>query len=622
MKNLLLQHGIILLLILYALPLSAQRYELVWSDEFNANELDTETWNIWKGSAFNNELQCYTDQDKNIQLEDGKLMLTAQREQVQCANLLRSYSSGRISTDTLNAGWEYGRFEISAKMPAGTGFWPAFWLMPAKLIGWPRGGEIDIMEYRGNLVNETNAAIHYWREGCTGNSATCRVVEGQNLDTGLDLSADFNVYALEWTPSKLIWYFNEDPYFEIDLTTISAEYNPFTGPFYIILNLAVGGNYLPNPTPSTVFPQSFTIDYVRVFQDTNQKPEVDITTIDTTYAAGSPIEIKPTVIDTDGSIERVDYFLDGELIQSVNQSPFYAQLDPIIEGCYELQVVAYDNDSAASESHNQLVITIGEGCTNKAYESTPPVIPAIIPFWRYNHGGQNVAYFETTPLLNIGSTDDTVPRAFEGVDIMAVYHPDTDFAVFESVTGEWMRYEVESPESGPTDWIFSLASDINSSFDFEVNGVQVGSFNRIRTNGDPVERVLNNIELQEGLNDIKITTRIGNITWFTMDVSNSEPVSIDNLTDSEQPVDFLLLKSYPNPFNPSTVVQLELPESLEITLAVYALNGARILTLHQGLLPQGSHEFKVDMTSFSSGIYFAKVTSSQETQVLPITLLK
>ena len=622
MKNLILQCSIILLLFLISLPLSAQRYELVWSEEFNDSELDTDTWNIWKGSAFNNELQCYTDQDKNIQLQDGTLMLTAHREQVQCANLLRSYSSGRISTDTLNAGWEYGRFEISAKMPSGTGFWPAFWLMPAKLIGWPRGGEIDIMEYRGNLVNETNAAIHYWREGCSGNSATCRVVEGQNLDTRLDLSADFNIYALEWTPSKLIWYFNENPFYEVDLTTLSAEYNPFTGSFYIILNLAVGGNYLPNPTPSTVFPQAFSIDYVRVFQDTNQKPEVDVTTIDTIYAAGSSIQLTPSFTDPDGSIAKVDYYLDGELIQSVIESPFHAQLEPLIEGCYELSVIAYDNDGAASESHDPRFITVGEGCTNKAYESTPPVVPASIPFWRYNHGGQNVAYFETTPLLNMGSTDDEVPRAFEGVDIMKVDHPDTDFAVFESVSGEWMRFELESPEEGPTDWVFSLASDISSSFDVEINGIQVGSFNRIRTNGNPVEKTLQNIELLEGLNDIKVTTRIGNITWFTMEVSNSEPVSIDNPSDSEQPVEIMLLKSYPNPFNPSTIVQLELPESEEITLAVYALNGSRILTLHQGLLPQGSHEFKVDMTSFSSGVYFAKATSAENALVLPITLLK
>lgn len=622
MKNLILQCSIILLLFLISLPLSAQRYELVWSDEFNGSKLDTDTWNTWKGSAFNNELQCYTDQDKNIQLQDGMLMLTAHREQVQCANLLRSYSSGRISTDTLNAGWEHGRFEVRAKMPSGTGFWPAFWLMPAKLIGWPRGGEIDILEYRGNLVTETNAAIHYWREGCTGNSSTCRVVEEENLDTGIDLSATFNIYALEWTPSRLIWYFNEDPYFEVDLTTLSAEYNPFTGPFYIILNLAVGGNYLPNPTPSTVFPQAFSIDYVRVFQDTNQKPEVDVTTIDTIYAAGSSIQITPTFTDPDGSIERVDYYLDGELIQSVSESPFHARLEPLFEGCYELSVIAYDNDNAASESHDPRFITVGEGCTNKAYQSTPPIVPVTIPFWRYNHGGQNVAYFETTPLSNMGSTDDEVPRAFEGVDIMKFDHPDTDFAVFESVSGEWMRYELESLETGPTDWVFSLASNINSSFDVEINGVQVGSFNRIRTNGNPVEKTLQNIELLEGLNDIKVTTRIGNITWFTMEVSNSEPVSIDNPSDSEQPVEIMLLKSYPNPFNPSTIVQLELPESLEIILAVYALNGARILTLHHGLLPQGSHEFKVDMTSFSSGVYFAKVTSAENTQVLPITLLK
>lgn len=611
-----------LLLILCCTNLSvAQRYELVWSDEFDAQQLDRETWNVWRGSAFNNELQCYTDQEKNIKVQDGMLMLTAYREQVQCASLLRSYSSGRISTDTLNAGWEYGRFEIRAKMPAGTGFWPAFWLMPAKRIDWPKGGEIDILEFRGNILNETNGAIHYWRQNCVGNSATCRIIEEKTLDTGMDLSADFNIYAIEWTSDKLVWFFNDDPYFTVDLSSLSAEFDPFTGPFYIILNLAVGGSYLPNPTPTTQFPQSYIIDYVRVFQDVNEAPEVDLEQVNTRFGAGAHIQVTPSFNDPDGSVERVEYYLDGTLMQTSTDFPFSFQIDPLMEGCYNLSVVAYDNDGAPSTSEAETTLIIGEGCENNAYRYQPPTIPTLVPMWKYNHGGQNVAYFETTPLSNAGATlpDASIPRMFEAVDIRPIDHPDTEYVVFESVTGEWMRYSILSEYAGPVEISFTLLSDVNSSFDVDINGQSAGSFNRIRTSGQPVVRTLSNVNLLEGLNDIKVTTRIGNITWISMDLKPVEPVSIDRF---DIPDSFELLSVYPNPFNPETTIQVELPQSAEVMIELYNVSGRQLSTIHEGILNSGQHIFRLNMQSFASGIYFIKLSTEGVVKVQPVTLLK
>lgn len=617
-------HKLVPLFILFIIlvnQVQAQRYELVWSDEFESNQLDTETWNIWRGSAFNNELQCYTDQQKNISVSEGSLKLTAHRESIQCGSLLRSYSSGRISTDTLNAGWEYGKFEVRAKMPAGTGFWPAFWLMPARRIDWPKGGEIDILEYRGNLVNETNAAIHYWREGCVGNSATCRVFKEETLDTGLDLSQDFNLYTLEWTPERLVWLFNNEPYFEVDLRTLSAEFNPFTGPFYIILNLAVGGNYLPNPTPSTVFPQSYIIDYVRVYQDVNVAPEVDLTPIDTSFAAGQTILLNPGFMDPDGAVIRADYYIDGEFVGSVNETPFSLEIDPLIEGCYDVSVIATDNDGTQSTGGEPVTITVGEGCENKAFGNQAPIVPALIPMWQFNHGGQGVAYFETTPKVNLGTSDQSVPRVFDAVDLMAVDHSDTEFAVFESVSGEWMRYTVQSPSVGKANILFTVSSQVNSSFDVELNGESIGSFNRIRSGDQIVERLLSDVELLEGVNDIKVSTRIGNLTWFTMDITSSSPVSIDE-SDDLIPDSVELLSAYPNPFNPSTLLQIQLSESDDVRLELFNVSGSKLTELHQGLLPSGVHRLQLNMTNYASGIYFVRLTTRDDFKVLPITLLR
>lgn len=241
----------------------AQEYELVWSDEFDGDSIDTETWNFWEGTAYNNELQYYTSREKNAYVNEGKLYLVAHRENYEDNN----YTSARISTDSTKIGWEMGRFEARLKMPEGKGFWPAFWLMPIRNIGWPKGGEIDIMEYRGNEPYTTSGAIHFWRKDCEGNPLECRkfyVEEFSSSNT--KLSETFHTYALEWTEYELIWYFDDIEYQRIAFDEIEAEFNPFTGPFYIILNLAVGGDFLPNPDESTDFPQALTVDYVRVYK--------------------------------------------------------------------------------------------------------------------------------------------------------------------------------------------------------------------------------------------------------------------------------------------------------------------------------------------------------------------
>lgn len=241
----------------------SQDYELVWSDEFNGDSLETNSWNFWIGTAYNNELQYYTSQSKNAYIEDGKLHLEAHKEDY----MGRKYTSARISTDSTKIGWEQGRFEARLKMPEGKGFWPAFWLMPIRDIGWPKGGEIDIMEYRGNESYTTSGAIHFWRGGCENGTIECRKFLVEEFTTDREkLSEEFHTYALEWTDEELIWYFEDEVYQRIRYKEIETEFNPFSSPFYIILNLAVGGDFLPNPDESTEFPQAFVVDYVRVYQ--------------------------------------------------------------------------------------------------------------------------------------------------------------------------------------------------------------------------------------------------------------------------------------------------------------------------------------------------------------------
>jgi beta-glucanase (GH16 family) len=238
-------------------------YTLVWSEEFDGNELNTDTWIHWNGPAYNDELQYYTDRPENSYVEEGILHLVAHRESFGG----KEYTSARISTDSTSIGWQYGRFEARIRMPEGKGFWPAFWLMPMRDDGWPRGGEIDIMEFRGNEPYTTSAAVHFWTDGCNVTPWECReyISETHTVDE-TKLSESFNVYAVEWNETGLHWFLNDTEYLHVPFSEINARFEPFTTPFYIILNLAVGGNFLPNPDEFTEFPQSLEVDYVRVYK--------------------------------------------------------------------------------------------------------------------------------------------------------------------------------------------------------------------------------------------------------------------------------------------------------------------------------------------------------------------
>lgn len=238
-------------------------FELVWSDEFQGEDLDPDTWKPWIGPAYNYELQYYTDRDENIFLQDGKLHLQANRENYNGYK----YTSARISTDSTRIGWKKGRFEARMKMPEGIGFWPAFWLMPMNEPGWPKGGEINIMEHRSNEPNTTTGAIHFWENDCIGFNSQCmKYFVGSHVFSDGNLSDDFHLYALEWNDLGFIWYINDTAFLRVPFSSMDASAEAFLEPFYIILNLAVGGTFVENPDHTTEFPQSLEIDYVRIYE--------------------------------------------------------------------------------------------------------------------------------------------------------------------------------------------------------------------------------------------------------------------------------------------------------------------------------------------------------------------
>lgn len=236
--------------------------KLVWSDEFNYTGLpDSTKWSYDTGGHGwgNNEKQYYTQKrPENASVKNGELSITAIKEAFDGA----SYTSARLVSKN-KGDWKYGRFEIKAKMPKGRGLWPAIWMLPTdwKYGNWPESGEIDIMEHVGYLPDSVFGTVHtdaYNHSiGTQKGARTFRT----------DLSDVFHVYMLDWDEGEIRIYIDDELYFTCKNEKKTHREWPFDQRFYLLLNIAVGGNWGGTMgIDESVFPQTMEVDYVRVYQ--------------------------------------------------------------------------------------------------------------------------------------------------------------------------------------------------------------------------------------------------------------------------------------------------------------------------------------------------------------------
>jgi beta-glucanase (GH16 family) len=260
------------------LPLTgmgAAPWKLVWAEEFTQAGLpDKSSWIYEVGYIRNNELQFYTkERAENARVADGLLTIEGRKEQYPNPNYragadpkdrrraqFAEYTAASINTFT-KTNFLYGRIEVRAKLPQGKGVWPAIWMMGTNhnQAGWPKCGEINIMEFVGKEPGKVHATVHYFGEGkhqqMGGQLAVQRPWE------------DFHLYAVEWYPDRMDFYFDQQKYFTFPLDKVGTGLdNPFRKPHFLMLNLALGGAW-GGPMDDAVLPQKFQIDYVRYYQE-------------------------------------------------------------------------------------------------------------------------------------------------------------------------------------------------------------------------------------------------------------------------------------------------------------------------------------------------------------------
>ncbi len=281
-------------------PTDPLTYELIWSDEFdqNSRDLDMNNWNFETGYGENgwgnDEWQNYTSDSTNVHIENGNLVISA-----QCPSGVPGKRDGSVTSARINTkdkfSFKYGKVQARIKPPATNGMWPAFWMLGANFddIGWPQCGEIDIMEMSPLLFGEntTLCTVHWWDDDSESHTSF-----GENLQFVSPLTDDFHIFEVVWDEQRIVGKIDDIPYFVkvIDPVTMSE----FLNDFFLILNIAVGGNMGGAPDESTVWPQQMRVDWIRVYQPESDEEDIetfgiftDLTPVDAGLTVGLDAEI-------------------------------------------------------------------------------------------------------------------------------------------------------------------------------------------------------------------------------------------------------------------------------------------------------------------------------------------
>lgn len=384
--------------------LHAQDYKLVWSDEFS-NSISKD-WVFESGHGSNgwgnNELQYY--QKENARIENGQLVITAKKEDVSDA----SYTSVRMKTQGKKT-WRYGKIEARIKMPAFQGVWPAFWMLGDNIgnVGWPNCGEIDVMEHV-NTEQRTYGTVHY----TDGNQSYKHVGGNKEIDV-----TQYHTYTIDWDENRILWFVDNVQYHEFNIANNVDGTHEFHKPFFILLNMAIGGNWPGFSIDDSAFEAEMYVDYVRVYQK-----EEDVAVENPTssnlfeaeaYTAMSGVQ-KETTSDIDGG-QNVGFIDTGDWMS-------YSNIIVVLEdGDYKIEyrVASPNSDTMLSADLNAGSVQLGKLTIPNTggwqdwttISHTVSLNSGMYDFGIYaQKGGWNINWFKITRIENL-SLEDKIAKS-------------------------------------------------------------------------------------------------------------------------------------------------------------------------------------------------------------------
>ena len=673
--------ALLLVLLLLATPAVAQTYRLVWSDEFNGTTLDATKWEQMTGTGCpslcgwgNNELEYY--RPENTTVSGGLLTITAKAESYLGSN----YTSSRMRS-MFKGDWTNGRIEIRAKLPAGRGLWPAFWMLPTdNAYGvWAASGEIDLMEYLGHQRDRVFGTIHYggaWPNN-TFSSTTY-------VATGTDFSTGFHDFAFEWEPCEMRWYVDGVLYAtKRDWNSTGGPYPaPFDKRFHLLINMAVGGNLPGSPDASTVFPQKLQVDYVRVYQyqdvsactrtfdgmDHNAPLSNGWFTFNGTQGsgtiAGSTTDI-PAVKGCRASLAAT--YTSGNLpvyqggfgrtnpMDLTGMTHFNMWIKPDAGQSYRLELNLQDDDNGDNAipsvpdgkddefQYNLLVGPTGPGAiAGGGWQRISIPLSAFTDDNTFHYGGNGI--FDPKPVsaggngqlvnvvvavVNTGGSNSTFRT-----DLWQFARQTSSYAgrIWDDANGNGARDGAESGIGGVTVQLWDhtlntlLASQVTpASGDYAFPGLAAGTYDvKVLTATLPAGSVATNDP--DG---------VATLARCTEDVACDQAATARDFGFAVGALDVdggarprvQLAQNVPNPFRPRTAIAFELPHDDLVTLTVLDVAGRPVRELLRGQANAGPHTVEWDGRdeggrAQAEGVYFYTLVTAEGRMMKRMVLMR
>jgi beta-glucanase (GH16 family) len=603
--------ALLFLMTAYSAQLFGQNYQLVWSDEFSGPSIDPAKWVMETGAGGwgNNELEYYTNRTSNAYIDNGMLVIKAVKE-----NYLGSYyTSARMKTQA-KASWKYGKIEARMKLPYGQGIWPAFWMLGDNIstVSWPKCGEIDIMEMIGGTDPRDRTlygTAHWDANGHASYGLHTALPSGKFAD-------DFHLFSITWTAQKISWSLDGTQYCVIDITP--AGLAAFQKNFFIILNLAVGGNWPGNPDLSTVFPQTMYVDYVRVYQDANLTPQVTLTAPvnGSSSPANADIVLSADATGGSGTVTKVEFYQDAMKLGESAAAPYTMTVQHVQSGTYRITAKVYNSlgDAAVSSPG---VITVDGSAASSPYGVAAAVIPGTVEMENYDLGGAGIAYNDA----DAGNTGNAYRS--DNVDIEACTDNGGGYNIGWTANDEWLAYTVEVKQSGLYRFTARTASSAGGGkFHIEIDGADVTGVLSVPSTGGwqtwaPVSS--GSVPLQAGVHTMKFSI---NASGFNVNRIDASLLATSVAEHASVPGAFALAQNYPNPFNPSTTIQYSVAAAARVQLEVFDLLGSRVATLVDGSLEAGTYTAAWDARTLPGGVYFYRMQAGGFSETKRLILQK